>query len=87
MHISRLICLSGFSMVLVLSGTVNAQEPPRQGQENFLSRALFATAASGFCQMRASYYRPSFPERRFAWMSTCPSRRLISALPTAFYRR
>jgi hypothetical protein len=29
-------------MVLLLSGTGSAQEPPRPGQENFLSRAVFA---------------------------------------------
>ena len=34
--------LSSLSIVLLLSGTMSAQEPPRPGQENFLSRAVFA---------------------------------------------
>ena len=42
MRISQLIRWSSFSIVLVLSGTVSAQEPVRSGQENFLSRAVFA---------------------------------------------
>ena len=42
MRISRLVRWSSFSIILLLSGTVSAQEPPRPGQENFLSRAVFA---------------------------------------------